>query len=181
MFKIKGKYTTAIVHVDREYVEDACYNQIMDLTNNVTCQTNIHIMPDTHYGKSSPIGFTMELGKKLNPEIVSVDISCGMLSVNIGKQTFDEQSMKIIDSEIRNLIPMGFNINDDREAYDIKNKFNFDKVNNIIQNCSYIDNVKVDYEYFKNMIHKLTVHKGDSYYRKTLHRVENSISSLGGG
>ena len=49
----------------------------------------VRIMPDVHAGKGCVIGFTADLGDKVIPNIVGVDIGCGMLTVNLGKQKPD--------------------------------------------------------------------------------------------
>ncbi len=49
----------------------------------------VRIMPDVHAGKGCVIGFTADLGDKVIPNIVGVDIGCGMLTVNLGKKKPD--------------------------------------------------------------------------------------------
>lgn len=67
----------------------------------------VRIMPDVHAGKGCVIGFTADLGNKVIPNIVGVDIGCGMLCVELGKIDLDLQRL---DEVINNCIPSGRNI-----------------------------------------------------------------------
>lgn len=67
----------------------------------------VRIMPDIHAGKGCVIGFTADLGNKVIPNIVGVDIGCGMLCVELGKIDLDLQKL---DEAINNYIPAGRNI-----------------------------------------------------------------------
>jgi RNA-splicing ligase RtcB len=109
MLEIKGKYTTAIVTIDD--VEEECINQIYTMVNNPAFTEKIVIMPDTHAGKGSVIGFTMPLTEKIIPNIVGVDISCGMLSFNVGDCiTENKDKLLKLDEKIRAIVPFGNNI-----------------------------------------------------------------------
>lgn len=67
----------------------------------------VRIMPDVHAGKGCVIGFTADLGDKVIPNIVGVDIGCGMLCVELGKIELD---LEKLDKVINNCIPAGRNI-----------------------------------------------------------------------
>ena len=67
----------------------------------------VRIMPDVHAGKGCVIGFTANLGNKVIPNIVGVDIGCGMLCVELGKIELD---LEKIDKIINKCIPAGRNI-----------------------------------------------------------------------
>ncbi len=67
----------------------------------------VRIMPDVHAGNGCVIGFTADLGNKIIPNIVGVDIGCGMLCVELGKIDLDLQRL---DEVINNCIPAGRNI-----------------------------------------------------------------------
>ena len=107
MFTIEGKYTTATIMID--HVEPECISQIYEMVNHPAFTNPIAIMPDTHKGKGSVIGFTMKVGDKVIPNVVGVDIGCGMLSANFGKIDIDHISL---DSQIRNKIPFGYHVHD---------------------------------------------------------------------
>lgn len=64
----------------------------------------IRIMPDVHSGKGCVIGFTVPLGDKVIPNLVGVDISCGMLCVPLGKA---EPDFAAVDEAIRRFVPSG--------------------------------------------------------------------------
>lgn len=67
----------------------------------------VRIMPDVHAGAGCVIGFTGNLGNKVIPNIVGVDIGCGMLCANLGNIDIDLQQL---DHVIRNNIPSGMNV-----------------------------------------------------------------------
>jgi RNA-splicing ligase RtcB len=109
MLEIKGKYTTAYIQIDD--VEQECINQIYTMVNNPVFTEIISIMPDTHAGKGSVIGFTMPLTKRIIPNIVGVDIGCGMLSFNVGDCiTENKDKLLKLDEKIRSIVPFGNNI-----------------------------------------------------------------------
>lgn len=70
----------------------------------------VRIMPDVHAGKGCVIGFTADLGDKIIPNIVGVDIGCGMLCVELGQQDID---LERLDRIINENIPSGRNIRTD--------------------------------------------------------------------
>ena len=67
----------------------------------------VRIMPDVHAGKGCVIGFTADLGEKVIPNIVGVDIGCGMLCVELGNIELD---LEKLDNIINQCIPAGRNI-----------------------------------------------------------------------
>ena len=67
----------------------------------------VRIMPDVHAGKGCVIGFTADLGNKVIPNIVGVDIGCGMLCVELGNIELD---LEKLDKIINEFIPAGRNI-----------------------------------------------------------------------
>lgn len=67
----------------------------------------IRIMPDVHAGAGCVIGFTGDLGDKVIPNIVGVDIGCGLLCVNLGNIDLD---LEKLDNIIREYIPSGMNV-----------------------------------------------------------------------
>ena len=71
----------------------------------------VRIMPDVHAGAGCVIGFTADLGDKVIPNIVGVDIGCGMLTVELGKIDIDYEKL---DAAIRKRVPCGYNIHEGR-------------------------------------------------------------------
>lgn len=109
MIELKGKYTDAVIMIDD--VESGVFEQIYSIINSPTSKgLKVIIQPDTHPGNGICVGFTMEMGLYLNPLHLGVDLNCGMLS---GKFTTEKKlNLERIDTEIRNRIPMGFNIHE---------------------------------------------------------------------
>jgi len=66
----------------------------------------VRIMPDVHAGKGCVIGFTADLGDKVIPNIVGVDIGCGMLTISLGRKKPDLQAL---DDVVHRIIPCGMN------------------------------------------------------------------------
>lgn len=69
----------------------------------------VRIMPDVHAGAGCVIGFTADLGDKVIPNIVGVDIGCGMLTVELGNVDIDFDK---VDRVIRENVPSGMNVNE---------------------------------------------------------------------
>ena len=65
----------------------------------------VRIMPDVHAGKGCVIGFTANLGDKVIPNIVGVDIGCGMEVVKLREQHIELQKL---DKVIHETVPSGF-------------------------------------------------------------------------
>ena len=108
MFEIKGKYATARVFAD--HVEDEAMAQIYNLLNQPFVEdSSIAIMPDVHAGKGCTIGFTQTIADKVCPNLVGVDISCGMLWVNLGKVDID---LERFDSAVHEAVPCGDCVHD---------------------------------------------------------------------
>ncbi|MBR5479314.1 MAG: RtcB family protein [Clostridia bacterium] len=88
MMEIKGKYNTAICYTQE--VEPNAYTQIESVCNEEAfSKSKIRIMPDVHAGKGCTIGTTMTIVDKVVPNMVGVDIGCGMYTVNLGKVDID--------------------------------------------------------------------------------------------
>lgn len=86
--EIKGKVNTAICYA--KVVEDEAIEQIRRMCDYpMTLGSKIRIMPDVHAGKGCTIGTTMTITDKAVPNVVGVDIGCGMYTVNLGKQNID--------------------------------------------------------------------------------------------
>ena len=89
-------------------IEQSAKEQIDLLLNQEPFQNcKVRIMPDVHTGKGCVIGFTADLGDKVIPNIVGVDIGCGMLCVELGKIEVD---LEKLDKVINENIPAGRNI-----------------------------------------------------------------------
>lgn len=103
--EIKGKINTAICYA--KVVEQDAIEQIRRMCDyEFTKGATIRIMPDVHAGKGCTIGTTMTIHDKAVPNIVGVDIGCGMLTINIGKEEIDFAKL----DEAAHFIPSGMNV-----------------------------------------------------------------------
>jgi tRNA-splicing ligase RtcB (3'-phosphate/5'-hydroxy nucleic acid ligase) len=114
MIQYSGKYTTAKVMIDN--VEPECVKQIVGFINHPAFTNPVAIMPDCHAGKGAVIGFTMKMSDKVIPNVIGVDIGCGMLSTVIGRWSLD---LADIDKKIREVIPFGKTVNE-KNIFDMK-------------------------------------------------------------
>lgn len=106
MFNLNGKYATARIFTDN--IENEAISQIYELCNQeFTKDCKIRIMPDVHAGKGCTIGTTMEIKDKVVPNLVGVDISCGVLCIKLKEKEID---FKKLDDIIRKYIPSGMNV-----------------------------------------------------------------------
>ena len=113
MIEIKGKYNVAKVYTDN--LEEAAYKQILNLMNQKFAEgAKFAIMPDVHAGNGCVIGLTMKLVDKVVPNLVGVDLGCGMLVVKVDKSfNMDLQKMDRIWHEE---IPSGMNHREKKHA-----------------------------------------------------------------
>jgi len=109
MLEIQGKYNYAKVYTDK--VEETAMAQILELCDQeFTKGTKIRVMPDTHAGAGCTIGTTMTITDKIVPNLVGVDIGCGMEVAVIDKNKtevnfdqLDDKIVLVIHSGSRNL------------------------------------------------------------------------------
>ena len=86
--EIKGKVSTALCYVN--VVEEDAIEQIKRMCDYPMSEgSQIRIMPDVHVGKGCTIGTTMTVKDRVVPNVVGVDIGCGMYTVNMGKVDID--------------------------------------------------------------------------------------------
>lgn len=115
MLEIKGLKNTAVCYA--KVVEDEAIQQIKRMCDyEFTEGSRIRIMPDVHAGKGCTIGTTMTIKDKVVPNIVGVDIGCGMYTVNLGKAAIDLKQM----DAAAHYVPSGKNVWDGRrERFDL--------------------------------------------------------------
>ena len=113
MFELQGKYSKAKVFTDN--AEPEAITQIMNLLNQeFTRGSRIRIMPDTHAGAGCTIGTTMTIADKVVPNLVGVDIGCGMETVLL-KDSHVELAR--LDKIIHEHIPSGFSTRETPHHY----------------------------------------------------------------
>lgn len=89
-------------------IDPKAYNQVMTLASQSAFDgCKIRIMPDVHPGSGCVIGFTANLGDKVIPNIVGVDIGCGMLTVELGQIDINFEKL---DNVIHTYVPSGRNV-----------------------------------------------------------------------
>ncbi len=99
MLEIKGKIGTAICYA--KIIEDEAIAQIRRMCDYaLTENSHIRIMPDVHAGKGCTIGTTMTVTDKVCPNIVGVDIGCGMYSVHLAERALDFAKIDALCHEI---------------------------------------------------------------------------------
>jgi RNA-splicing ligase RtcB len=94
-------------------IEDKAVEQINKLMGQDSFKNEkVRIMPDVHSGKGCVIGFTSTIGSKIIPNIVGVDLYCGMLLIKLGDVDID---LSKLDEVVKNRIPSGFNVHEKME------------------------------------------------------------------
>lgn len=98
-----------------ENIEPQALNQIYTLIKQPAfSDCKVRIMPDVHAGAGCVIGFTADLGDKVIPNIVGVDIGCGMLTVELGNTDID---LAKLDEVIRKYVPNGRNVHETEDSF----------------------------------------------------------------
>lgn len=181
MFEINGKFTNAKIFIDE--VDETTLSQIYSMINCEAFNNPISIMPDCHAGAGSVIGFTMPLGDKIIPNVVGVDISCGMLARKVeGKVYFtNKKEFEEFDNFVKTKIPFGFEIHK-KSVINVERHFPYQEALKIAMNfkTSYeqkfnktIPSVpNYNYEWFKNKCKQVGV---------DCKKIEASLGSVGGG
>lgn len=111
MITINGIYTSANIFTTQNQehaIDDYAVQQLQMLCNHETAKgSRIRVMPDVHPGKVGTIGLTMTVGERLMPNLVGIDIGCGMTLAQIKGKKIEYQKL---DTVIRENIPSGFAI-----------------------------------------------------------------------
>lgn len=108
MFELSGKYNICKIFTDN--CDNETISQLTNLLNQESVKgSKIRIMPDTHAGKGCVIGTTMTLQDKVIPNLVGVDIGCGMLAIKLKEKEID---LKLLDEVINKYVPAGFEIHE---------------------------------------------------------------------
>ena len=106
MLELQGKFATAKVFTD--VVDNESISQVINLLNQPYAEgAHVRMMPDIHAGAGCTIGTTMTIKDKICPNLVGVDIGCGMETIKIKENHVEPQRL---DTVIRDGIPSGFSI-----------------------------------------------------------------------
>jgi len=176
MITIQGK--CANINIMSDVVDLPTMSDLYKMANNESFHEPIVIMPDVHAGKGAVIGFTMPLRDSVIPNIVGVDIGCGVMATRIKNTHID---FRDLDLFLRDQIPMGQKVNGEA-VFDLEYDFDYRAFQCIINQFlnlfySRYDNiirktVKIDYDW---VVKRIIGVNGNVGY------VEKSVLSLGGG
>ena len=118
MFVIKGRFNEAVVYANN--IDSETKTQIKHLLDQEFVKNSIiRIMPDCHAGIGCVIGTTMTITDKIVPNLVGVDIGCGMLTIKLGKIDI---IYKNLDNFIRQNIPAGLKVHSKVQPLDVNIK-----------------------------------------------------------
>ena len=113
-YQQKGEHIMADLKIFTENIEHEALNQIYTLVKQPAfSDCKIRIMPDVHAGAGCVIGFTADLGEKVIPNIVGVDIGCGMFTTNLGNIDIDFERL---DNIIREYVPSGRKVHEEENS-----------------------------------------------------------------
>lgn len=119
---IKGKFAEAKVYSeDLEQYARAQLQMICD--NEIAEGGTIRVMPDVHPGKVGTIGLTMTVGNKIMPNLLGIDIGCGMTCVELKEKRMEFQKL---DKVIAEKVPSGFSIR--KNTHHLAEEFDFTKL-----------------------------------------------------
>lgn len=159
MFEIKGKYGKAFITVDS--LEESAMKQIYNIVNHPAFTEHIAIQADAHAGSGCVVGFTMPLTDKIVPSIVGVDLSCGVLCVNIGKDI--PMKLDKLNTLIKKNIPMGTKTHEE-SVVNFNKEYKWDEANDMLKKFIVNYNNKfgtefepiiLDYKYFINLLKRV--------------------------
>ena len=187
--EIEGDATTARVMVDDEsLVEDNALEQVQTLADHPAFTEPIRVMPDTHWGAGAPVGFTMPLPDAVVPNVVGVDVGCGMAATNLGSDLPLDDATR--DRRVREAVPMGRSVHDYDDAVHLVDKFPFERANEAFEQFAAryrerfdreIDPVGFDFDgydgaYFKSLCDRVLAGRSSG-----MSHVIQSAGTLGGG
>jgi RNA-splicing ligase RtcB len=147
---IDGQHNSAKVFTDN--IDQETIGQVIELCNQEWIKdSKIRIMSDCHKGAGCVIGTTMTIKDKICPNLVGVDINCGIYAVKLEKKTNIDYN--ILDKVIRKYIPYGQHIRE------IKHKFVTKGVENMIKELKCFDHINFDYS-----LHSIGTLGGGNHY-----------------
>jgi tRNA-splicing ligase RtcB len=88
--------------------EDGALSQAINVAELPFVYKHVALLPDTHFGFGVPIGCVVALDQVVSPNMVGVDIGCGMTAVRTNLEKVDKEQLKKVMGEVRELIPTGF-------------------------------------------------------------------------
>lgn len=127
MERIEGTVTTAISYA--RVMEETAREQIRRMCSyELTEGSRVRIMPDVHAGKGCTIGTTMTIVDKAVPNVVGVDIGCGMYTIDLGRQPIDFFRL----DKAAHRVPSGANVWDEPQlSFDVHPLYCYDRLKNL--------------------------------------------------
>ncbi len=189
MIERTGTHTTArVLTDDRGLVEPNVLEQLDMLIEHPAFTEPIRMMPDAHVGAGAPVGFTMPLGERIVPNIVGVDVGCGMAAFELG----DELPLGDAERErvVREAVPMGRSVHEYDDAPHLINEFPFDRANDVFQRFEdayfdrfgeRIDPLEFDFDGYDGTYFESLCRRVLSNQRQGMGYVIKSAGTLGGG
>jgi tRNA-splicing ligase RtcB len=186
---LTGEYTDARFMVDdTSLIEERVIDQVQELIDHPAFTEPVVMQPDSHPGSGAPIGFTMPLADRIVPNIVGVDVGCGMGATNLGADLPLEDGER--ERRVREAVPMGRSVHAYDDAPHLINEFPFDRANDVFEQFDdayqeqfgrRIDPIEFDFdgydgEYFKSLCQRVLSGK-----RQGMGHVIKSAGTLGGG
>lgn len=198
MIEITGSETTAYVKgLTEDELEQSAYDQIQSIVNHPGFQNEIIVMPDVHVGAGAMIGFTMGLGNRIIPNVIGVDIGCGMYAFKLKSVPMKDGELdhEYIENTIRSKIPMGWGEEGytapNRDYYHVKNEFPWKEANEKLElfvessDSGYVTEIKefldeggYDIEYFTELTNERAGTMSTYFDERT---GINSVGTLGSG
>ncbi|QPV62495.1 RtcB family protein [Halosimplex litoreum] len=187
--EVEGASTTARVMVDDEsLVEENCLSQIRDLVDHEAFTEPVRIMPDTHWGAGAPIGFAMPLAGRVVPNVVGVDVGCGMAATNLGPELPLEHDER--ERLVREAVPTGRSVHDYDDAPHLVERFPFERADDVFDRfeTAYrdrfdraVDPIEFDFDgydgdYFESLCERVLADQAQG-----MGYVIESAGTLGGG
>ncbi|MFC6722053.1 RtcB family protein [Halobacteriaceae archaeon SHR40] len=187
--ELTGEYTDAQVLVDDEsLVEDNCIEQLQTLIDHPAFTEPVRAMPDAHVGAGAPVGFTMGLPDQVVPNIVGVDVGCGMAITKLGDDLPLDHETR--EQRVREAVPMGQHTHDYADAVHLVDEFPFERATEVFEQFDRayrerfdqpIDPLEFafdgyDGEYFKSLCDRVL-----ACQRQGMGHVIKSAGTLGGG
>lgn len=112
MIEIKGQYTNALIYTNNP--QETAISQIKELVNQPFMEgAKVRIMPDYHAGKGCVIGTTIALNNRVVPNLVGVDVGCGVFVAEIEETTIDFNQL---DTTIRQHVPSGNDLHEEASS-----------------------------------------------------------------
>ncbi len=126
--ELDGEHTTARVMVeDESLVGEGLLEQVQEFVDHPAFTEPVVVQPDGHWGMGAPVGFTMPLPDRVVPNVVGVDVGCGMTVTRLG------DSLPLAHAErerrVREAVPMGRSVHDYDDAVHLVDEFPFARAN----------------------------------------------------